>query len=736
MRASMSKGYPCLLFAITCLLLLVFVSPPPATAAPLDNWHARDSKTTSDLYNVVWGGDRFVTVGRAGSILASPDGVTWTLRSSGTNSWLYGVTYGNNKFVAAGQSGTIIVSQDGLSWSARSSGTTSQLFSIAFGDNTFVIVGDSGTIVTSADSGNNWTVVSSDPGIGGLFGVAYGNGQFVVVGESGTILTSPDGFNWAERSSGATEWWFDAVAFGNSQYVAPGGNNGSGPIAIIASSNGSNWTRTALLTPGDFYSIGFGGGDFVAVGAQGKILTSSDGVNWTARPPETQNSLRGVAFDGTTFIVTGWDGTILQSDPVSGPPVAEAGPPQTVAAGTLVTLDGSGSYDPEGGAITYAWQFTTRPSGSLAAFTDPALANPTFTADLRGEYKIDLLVTDSARLESQPDEVIVTAGNRPASNAGQNQSFVKVGTPITLDGRGSSSPDGLTITYEWQIISKPSNSMPSLANPASATPTFIPDMRGAYRISLVVTDSLGLQSQPSQVTVTAGTRPVANAGNDQSVIMGAQVTLDGSASSSPDQAYPLSYAWQFESRPGGEAILQNLTTARPTFTADATGPYSISLVVTDPAGFQSLLAKVTVTANNPPSPAPPPEPAPVPIPEPAPAPAPVPAPASQSGGDGGGGGCFIATSLYGDPMAPEVMALKQFRDAYLLTNPLGRYVVAVYYKFSPSVAERLEGHEVLRTMGRTILTPLVWTLNRPLAPAFILLGLTALVVLRKIRRRS
>jgi len=36
-----------------------------------------------------------------------------------------------------------------------------------------------------------------------------------------------------------------------------------------------------------------------------------------------------------------------------------------------------------------------------------------------------------------------------------------------------------------------------------------------------------------------------------------------------------------------------------------------------------------------------------------------------------GEGCFIATATYGIPMAEEIGILHEFRDEYLLTNPLG-----------------------------------------------------------------
>jgi hypothetical protein len=71
------------------------------------------------------------------------------------------------------------------------------------------------------------------------------------------------------------------------------------------------------------------------------------------------------------------------------------------------------------------------------------------------------------------------------------------------------------------------------------------------------------------------------------------------------------------------------------------------------------------------------------------------------------GGCFIATAAYGTPMAEEIQILREFRDGYLLTNPLGQAFVDFYYRTSPPIAEFITEHLSLKPIVRAGLLPAV-----------------------------
>lgn len=69
--------------------------------------------------------------------------------------------------------------------------------------------------------------------------------------------------------------------------------------------------------------------------------------------------------------------------------------------------------------------------------------------------------------------------------------------------------------------------------------------------------------------------------------------------------------------------------------------------------------------------------------------------------------CFIATAAYGSLLDNKVVLLRNFRDVYLKGNSFGRSVVSLYYRFSPAIAEVIEGNALLRQVVRICLWPWV-----------------------------
>jgi hypothetical protein len=186
------------------------------------------------------------------------------------------------------------------------------------------------------------------------------------------------------------------------------------------------------------------------------------------------------------------------------PPVADAGGDQSVDANAIVSLDGSGSSDPDGDLpLTYLWMQT---GGPAVALNNPAGVGPAFIAPSASTVlTFTLIATDSLGLvDPTPDEIVVTviADNQPPiADAGSNQS-VNTNAIVTLDGSGSSDPDGhLPLTYFWAQT----GGLPvTLNNPATAVPTFTaPSDLAVLTFTLTITDSLGLvDSTPDEVVIT------------------------------------------------------------------------------------------------------------------------------------------------------------------------------------------------------------------------------------------
>lgn len=291
-------------------------------------------------------------------------------------------------------------------------------------------------------------------------------------------------------------------------------------------------------------------------------------------------------------------------------PIADAGQGGTYTADQPISLNGDSSYDPDGDELTYMWSFSRVPLGSNLTEDSFTVNNSTetitgFLADTSGTYIVDLVVTDATGLSSEADSVIVSveAGQLPIAEAGNDVQLLE-GESTTLDGSQSADPLGRTLTYEWGIITKPSDSaLTSVTSPASQTSLFAPDVAGRYLISLVVNNGVS-DSLPDTITVDVSSAnplpPVADAGQDLLTESDCtDIQLNGSGSMDPN-GDSLDYLWAIQSKPAdssaGNASFSSTDDMSPTFYADVAGEYILSLAVFDGLEW-SVPDLVAITAS-------------------------------------------------------------------------------------------------------------------------------------------
>lgn len=190
------------------------------------------------------------------------------------------------------------------------------------------------------------------------------------------------------------------------------------------------------------------------------------------------------------------------------------------------------------------------------------------------------------------DTLQLSAGDpaaTPLAFAGRQQQ-VAVGDTVALQGGFSRSPAGKYLSYDWYFELVPVGSEATLKDPESPVPDFVADKPGEYLLGLTVSD--GVLTGHDSVIVEASAenesrQPAssiagANIGPDRKAVVGEQVTLDGRASSASD-GRDVSYRWILNAPPGSQAVLDDTTSATPTFVPDVAGFYTARLVVDDDA---------------------------------------------------------------------------------------------------------------------------------------------------------
>ncbi len=286
---------------------------------------------------------------------------------------------------------------------------------------------------------------------------------------------------------------------------------------------------------------------------------------------------------------TGWVNVSFRPNQA---PVANAGKDQTIGSESgnqmSVIMDGAKSYDPEWGPIT-SWVWT---EGSRLLVQKDDYRSPTvFLGD--GLHEITLTVTDNYGATGTDTVLINVVRNLPpVADAGDDRiAYVENSQnqfAVQVDGSRSYDPETgkLNLQYEWwkDTLLLSTDEKPYLLLRA-----------GVHVIRLKVTDNFGfVDTDYVVITVRANRPPVANAGNDQTVIDFDSngfhsVTLDGRGSSDPEMGN-LTYYWREGTNPPfGTSALMTVNLG--------VGTHRITLTVTDDRGASSADEVVIIVST-------------------------------------------------------------------------------------------------------------------------------------------
>ena len=284
-------------------------------------------------------------------------------------------------------------------------------------------------------------------------------------------------------------------------------------------------------------------------------------------------------------------------------PFAVHGGPYNVTAGIPFTLDGSGSYDIDVGDSIILYQWDLDNDGvwfdNVDVETTSATASNTFAA--QGTYNIGLMVWDNGAfnpvgctpgvnctsMESVPvfTTVIVQANLAPTADA-DGPYTVDEGTPLTLNGSGSSDPNGDALSFAWDLDNDGAYDDSTDEQPAY---TWMDD--GIYTVGLKVSDSLLEDTDSTTVTVNDLSPTAAFTWAPEPQGEGTAVIFTDASTSNPDTIT----GWNWDFGGFGTSSDQN-----PSFTFDDNGTYTVTLTVTDEDGSTDTVSHdVTITDKAP-----------------------------------------------------------------------------------------------------------------------------------------
>lgn len=305
--------------------------------------------------------------------------------------------------------------------------------------------------------------------------------------------------------------------------------------------------------------------------------------------------------------------TGAQPDP-NQPPVVEAGADQTITLSTEATLAGTVSDDalpnpPQ--QVTVTWSKVSGPGDVI--FSNANAANTTVRFTSVGSYVLRLTASDSDLTSS--DEVTITvnkaANNSPIINSFTNTAIdrdpviegiqVYEGDTVTYKATAS-DPDGDTIDWTWYLSMNGAADLQRSSGQNAITDEIFSYPKGSvgatYNFILRVTDGDATVSDEVTVNVIAppNNPPTINAGDDQTITLPADATLNATASDDglPATTGALSFIWSKVSGLG-TVTFSDEHAANTTASFSEAGTYVLHITVDD--SDLSASDEVTITVR-------------------------------------------------------------------------------------------------------------------------------------------
>ena len=239
-----------------------------------------------------------------------------------------GICFGNGKFVAISDTRTFQVSMDGISWTGKGAFAGISKRSICYGSRGFACIGDSsGSFVMQSADGETWFQDTQGhlkkDGVSGWGAITYGNGMYVAFGVTtsggGIAARSTDLKSWSYSQNGLST---NGSTLGNGRIVYQGGVFVAQYqyYAIHRSTDGVSWTRYDLSSFLDFtpLSLNAAGGKFIITPRNNvPLVLSEDGITWRHSDSIAVTWLYSVSYGMGFYVAVGASSSFMWSKDAS-----------------------------------------------------------------------------------------------------------------------------------------------------------------------------------------------------------------------------------------------------------------------------------------------------------------------------------------------------------------------------------------------------------------------------------